>query len=304
MFQCAFRVLLAAAILSTSFGVLINNTRWYGGFPSSSSPAPLELDIARRLVAFAFASYCKADVISTWNCSYYCGAGITDQGFKVTFQTVDPHTDTSGFIGVSERLGWIVVAFKGSDSLPEFLHDAKVLKSKVLYSLVDDSVRNDLSVHSGFLECYRAHAAIVVKVLMGLIEKHPTFKVFVTGHSLGGALSHLMAMDLVYNVGYNNFQIYTFGSPRVGNHQWASAFSAALINQNFRFTHWNDIFVHFPAEIEGYRHTAREIFESKDGSIVTLCDDSGEDPNCSDRFHVEMSAEIHRTYLNMSDMMC
>ena len=42
-------------------------------------------------------------------------------------------------------------------------------------------------------------------------------KLVVTGHSLGGAMATLFAMDLVVNEGVSDVSLVTFGSPRVGN---------------------------------------------------------------------------------------
>lgn len=53
-----------------------------------------------------------------------------------------------------------------------------------------------------------------------MAEEYPSSKVYLTGHSLGGALSVLIAAEL-----YEDFdlgEVYTFGEPRVGNKQMAS----------------------------------------------------------------------------------
>ena len=42
-------------------------------------------------------------------------------------------------------------------------------------------------------------------------------KVMVTGHSLGAAIATHCAVDLFMNVGIKDFELYTFGSPRVGD---------------------------------------------------------------------------------------
>ena len=42
-----------------------------------------------------------------------------------------------------------------------------------------------------------------------------------TGHSLGGALATLAAYDLQAEFAFRKLQVYTFGSPRTGNHAFA-----------------------------------------------------------------------------------
>ena len=52
----------------------------------------------------------------------------------------------------------------------------------------------------------------------------------VTGHSLGGALAHLAALDVQRELELDPDQMccYTFGVPRVGNHAFAHVYDAAV----------------------------------------------------------------------------
>lgn len=62
------------------------------------------------------------------------------------------------------------------------------------------------------------------------INTHPNYQIWITGHSLGGAIAHIYATKLGVD---NNFgdriKLYTFGQPRVGNKQYAN-----LHNQKVR----------------------------------------------------------------------
>jgi triacylglycerol lipase len=50
------------------------------------------------------------------------------------------------------------------------------------------------------------------------LDKYPTAEIFVTGHSLGGALAVLAAVDIKHNISPESEVIlYTYGQPRVGN---------------------------------------------------------------------------------------
>ena len=77
-------------------------------------------------------------------------------------------------------------------------------------------------VHTGF---YNAEQHILPRVMYEvgrLSKKYGTLRVKTTGHSLGGALANLTAMDLVLaNVGYD-VSFYNFGQPRVGNKAYAA----------------------------------------------------------------------------------
>lgn len=58
------------------------------------------------------------------------------------------------------------------------------------------------------------------KKLVGL---YPTAKIAVTGHSLGGSLATLAAVDIQKDIKAVDI-MYTFGSPRTGNTQFSNYF--------------------------------------------------------------------------------
>ena len=51
--------------------------------------------------------------------------------------------------------------------------------------------------------------------------EHPNAPLFAIGHSMGAALATICAMDLKFKVGLKDVRLYTFGSPRVGNADFA-----------------------------------------------------------------------------------
>ena len=79
-------------------------------------------------------------------------------------------------------------------------------------------------------------------------NKRPEQRLWLTGHSLGGALATLAAAHL----GPDSVRgLYTYGSPRVGN----AAFVAALPwEAHYRFVHRDDWVPTVPPEFIGYRH--------------------------------------------------
>lgn len=59
--------------------------------------------------------------------------------------------------------------------------------------------------------------------------------------------------------------------------------------------HSSDIVPHVPLEIQDFHHIATEIWQ-KDGKLK-VCDESGEDPNCSDSIWLP-SIPDHVSYMN------
>lgn len=125
----------------------------------------------------------------------------------------------------------------------------------------------------------------------------------IIGHSLGGALATHAAISLQAKK-IKVFQLYTFGSPRVGDVKFSEWFQKYLPDTDkFRVTHGHDPVPHLPPHNFGFNHIPHEIFQKgnvKDGYIV--CNDSGlkEDPNCSDKFKIDTNVQDHGNYCGIN----
>lgn len=62
----------------------------------------------------------------------------------------------------------------------------------------------------------------------------------VCGHSLGGALATLLALDVAANTVYKDPSVYTFGSPRTGDSLFASTYDQVVKN-SYRIANRLDI---------------------------------------------------------------
>jgi hypothetical protein len=113
-------------------------------------------------------------------------------------------TRTRGFIGVCDTHA--VLAFRGSDpvTLPNWVTDAVV-------KLVE-CAEYEGRVHHGFSSVLRRTWGRIEEIL-DRVEGRP---LFLTGHSMGGALAMLTACRLA-KMGRPPVAIYTFGAPRVGD---------------------------------------------------------------------------------------
>lgn len=88
-------------------------------------------------------------------------------------------------------------------------------------------------VHSGFHEAFLEGFPTVLAAFTALKAENPDYKAAVTGHSLGGAIATITATEL-RRLG-NKVNLYTYGSPRVGNGAMAAFITGA--GNNFRVTH-------------------------------------------------------------------
>ena len=53
--------------------------------------------------------------------------------------------------------------------------------------------------------------------IIAAVKNYPDYAVVFTGHSLGGALANLFAINFRQKYPGKEVKLYTFGQPRVGN---------------------------------------------------------------------------------------
>jgi predicted lipase len=161
-------------------------------------------------------------------------------------------------------------------------------------------------VHSGFQDAYESVRKGLISHMIKLRTNYDgmwrRFEVEITGHSLGGALSTLLAVELEA-LGFRIARVTTFGSPRVGDWRFADYYDEKLGDRTHRFTHAHDAVPSLPPRLLGYHHVATEVFQNAEGEYV-VGDGSGEDPNGSDSEWTHASLSDHLTYLGMEVCSC
>lgn len=121
----------------------------------------------------------------------------------------NPETGTQGFL-VHRQGAYCVLAFRGTEK------NRKDIITDLNARFYDTPGGR---AHRGFSVAYESVRGHVVKALEKIRAQDKGVQIFVTGHSLGGALAMSAACDLE-----KRFLIaacYTFGSPRVGTPEWA-----------------------------------------------------------------------------------
>ncbi|KAK6054026.1 triacylglycerol lipase [Cooperia oncophora] len=148
--------------------------------------------------------------------------------------------------------------------------------------------------------------------LATLSSQHSGYELWITGHSLGGAMASLAASYIAHNklfaadklpghIEVKIFQIklVTFGQPRTGDKDYAAAVEKE-VPYAFRVTHSHDSVPHLPLEnMEGYYHHKTEAFYKKGmavGAHYYVCYDMGESTFCSDGNLADTSIKDHLHY--------
>lgn len=104
---------------------------------------------------------------------------------------------------------YVILAFRGTE--PKSIKDIRADAKGTLTQCESGGM-----VHTGFKEAYELVAMDIQQKLNE--EEYANKPLFITGHSLGGALATIAAKKLKHQAGIA--ACYTFGSPRVGNKEW------------------------------------------------------------------------------------
>ena len=218
----------------------------------------LSLPNARLLAHAAATSYESPDTCRQWSATN----GFPDS--FTFFSNTSPHTDTNGFLAANSQS--LLIAFRGTDPQKpiDWFIDFNALQEHADFP--------EAKVHKGFEDALNS----VWPQITPTLAARGARTVWITGHSLGGALAELAATKsaLIANVPVQG--IYTFGQPRVGDEAFARRTQEALGARAFRFINNRDIVPRVPFFGMGYRHYANEIFfdnntqEDRPSALETL----------------------------------
>ncbi|KAH9116853.1 hypothetical protein AeMF1_009256 [Aphanomyces euteiches] len=149
----------------------------------------------------------------------------------------DQTTDTHGVVFADDTR--LILAFRGT-------YSTKNAYTDLAYNFVspnDDAAwaAPDVRVHAGFWTAYLS----VRDQVIGAVKEHCAGReIFCTGHSLGGALATIAAVDVAATI-WRPVTMYNYGSPRVGNHAFAREFNS-FVEVAFRVVNDGDVIVGGP----------------------------------------------------------
>ncbi len=173
---------------------------------------------------------------------------------KAGFQDTEIFEVAGTYAFLTESPEHIVIAFRGTETgdLTDYLTDAKIHQRPFT---------QHGRAHAGFLDALALVQKQIQNSLATRLEANPDKTVWVTGHSLGGALATLFSIQNADSID----ALYTIGSPRAVNRQLAEHWHELL--PIFRIVNNNDLVARIPAP-PFYQHIGPTYFLTADGNFI------------------------------------
>lgn len=160
---------------------------------AASEVAAIDFVALHEQARFASAAYQPENKIRAF---------VAAEDYTLTLHKTDPGSQVSYFLATNTQAGIQVISVRGTSNIEN--------------AMVDISLKLRLDQKSGiyFHEGFASSAKRLYAELKPLLN--PDYKIRITGHSLGGAISLILAMYLDLDQ-FNIDQVTTFGQPKVTN---------------------------------------------------------------------------------------
>jgi len=195
-------------------------------------------------------AWSHGNALALANCSLlaYCDQSEIDRQLKGRdFEAVipcnsDQHSaDTQAYAAV--RSDAVIIAFRGTEptNLTDFATDFDAAQAPFETTLHFSGWGQ---VHEGWIDGVN----VVIKKVVEALKAHDdgARSLWITGHSLGGALAMVTAAFLANVPNLSIAGVFTFGQPRVGDSTFQARYDKTLGNITFRCVNDRDLVPHLP----------------------------------------------------------
>jgi hypothetical protein len=163
-----------------------------------------------------------------------------------------------GLICQAAQTGDVVIAIRGTEGILEWIHDVEFLQVPCPF------LAGAGHTEDGFTAMYEslrtgaaANSPSVASALATLQFPRTVSSMTICGHSSGGALATLLALDVAANTAFTNLAVYTYGSPRTGDSLFANSFDQ-VVKHSFRVANRLDLVPALPPPV-GYQHVLNPV---------------------------------------------
>ncbi len=182
------------------------------------------------------------DVIKDWLRE---GEEVSERDILMNFKYLNMlTTNTQAFM--FRKGDNLVLVFKGTQQLADWKTNLKIRLKEFTVLADQESIPPTGRVHRGFLDAWQS----IEKQVIYYLRKWwtPDTKLWVTGHSLGGALAAVATISLETQ-GFNVSGLYTYGQPRVADWKLVNYMNKRMGDRIVRYVNNNDIVPLIPPQL-------------------------------------------------------
>ncbi|KAI0567372.1 Lipase domain protein [Gracilaria domingensis] len=210
---------------------------------------------------------------------------LTQDVFQFTIAEYIKDKETDTHVLVVDGQDRIVIVFKGTTSTKNLKTDVNMFyataRALLPTKLGEEDPQGDeqacdnpilktrnwrkAKIHKGFAVAYSAVSSRLLSIVKRLQDEKRR-PVFLTGHSLGGALATICSLDLFLRLGLTRKEIFvsTFGAPRVGNWYFWNIYDEN-VPIHWRIVVGPDVVAKLPKV--GYVHVGKKVLLTVDGDL-------------------------------------
>jgi triacylglycerol lipase len=183
----------------------------------------------------AYADWPVAELLASMSNQAYLTPVEAEASYHTLgFEKITPVVEGSMIGYVASGKDVTVIAFRGTNAreISDWIANLDCLSTDTQYG----------AIHKGFYNAYQSLKPQIVTLIGESKPKH----LWITGHSLGGALALACAYDLIENEKVHLDGIITFGQPIVAHKQLAEHLDAVLLGRYAYFVNEADIVPRVP----------------------------------------------------------
>lgn len=169
----------------------------------------------------------------------------------------DTKLESMAYLTYSSVFNCLMVGFRGTSNPNSLIRDIVAIKET--YPKGKYPALFTPKVHKGALQAYLALRDEVFSKIKVELKSRNINTLYVTGHSLGGALATICAYDCQSEFPDVEVGMYNFGSIRTGNLPFAMKYNK-LVPNTYRIVNNEDFGARFPKLL--YKHVGKLVFIS------------------------------------------
>ena len=136
-----------------------------------------------------------------------------------------------GLILQAAASGDVVIAIRGTEGIQEWVHDAEFLLVTCPFLPGAGHTEDGFTaVYMSMTTTLDPQCPRVTQSLPALNFPRPVTSLTICGHSLGGALATLLALDVAANTPFKKPAVFTYASPRTGGPNFAATYNQVVPN--------------------------------------------------------------------------